>query len=417
MFGQVLNQIRVNHPDSVDTHELLMAAIEGMVSAADPHSFVIPAIRLQPGKEEQLHAGKLVPVPVNFAFVDGAPIVASVSAGSAAGHLDILPGDELVSVAGKPTDAASAEELDIDLAGPKGSEIKLGFERRRIDGSLVVLERSVKRERVEDATAIPAALMLDSATGYVRVTTFMGATVADDLHSALDSLEKSGMLQLVLDLRDNGGGSVSEAARVAGEFLRRAQLSTRPEGSKPELTDTGRVSRSFWQSQQRKYPIVMLIKRRNGEASELVAGRIAGSRSRADHGSAKLRQVAAHAGFPADGRLHDRAGSGPRAHAVRADRAARVSQHHTARVLAPCARGSRHSGAAGVQDGCGAHRLWRRRNLPDVLVDAQPGVPLWYSRVSEQLLPITWAGGYATARRHSGRSAHSSTRRSCRRRR
>jgi carboxyl-terminal processing protease len=147
MFGQVLNQIRVNHPDSVDTHELIMAAIEGMVSAADPHSFVIPAVRLEPGKEEQLRNGKLVPVPVTFAFVDGAPVVASVSAGSAASHLDILPGDELVSVSGKPTSAASAEELEISLAGPKSSEIKLGFERRRIDGSLVTLERIVKRER------------------------------------------------------------------------------------------------------------------------------------------------------------------------------------------------------------------------------------------------------------------------------
>src|SRR4051794_29300825 len=48
MFSQVLNQIRVNHPDSLDMHELFMAAIEGMIHAADPHSFVIPAVRLNP---------------------------------------------------------------------------------------------------------------------------------------------------------------------------------------------------------------------------------------------------------------------------------------------------------------------------------------------------------------------------------
>jgi len=71
MFGQVLNQIRVNHPDSVDTHELLMAAIQGMVRAADPHSYVIPAMRLDPGKEEQLRSGKLYPVPISFLFIGG----------------------------------------------------------------------------------------------------------------------------------------------------------------------------------------------------------------------------------------------------------------------------------------------------------------------------------------------------------
>ena len=64
MFSQVLNQIRVNHPDSVDTHALLMSAIVGMVQAADPHSYVIPAMRLVPGKEQQLREGKLVPVPI-----------------------------------------------------------------------------------------------------------------------------------------------------------------------------------------------------------------------------------------------------------------------------------------------------------------------------------------------------------------
>jgi len=50
LFSQVLNQLRVNHPDSLETHTLMMAAIEGMVRAADPHSYVLPAIRVSPEK-------------------------------------------------------------------------------------------------------------------------------------------------------------------------------------------------------------------------------------------------------------------------------------------------------------------------------------------------------------------------------
>src|SRR6476620_9480093 len=90
MFSQVLNQIRVNHPDSVDTHELLMAAVEGMVRAADPHSFVIPAIRLDPAKEDAWMEGKLFPVPLAFRYIGGDPVVVSVAAGSRASRLDIL---------------------------------------------------------------------------------------------------------------------------------------------------------------------------------------------------------------------------------------------------------------------------------------------------------------------------------------
>src|SRR5439155_25514157 len=172
LFSQVLNQIRLNHPDSVDTHELFMAAVAGMVRAADPHSYVLPATRLVPEKEAALRAGKLYPVPVTFAFYGGSPVVVSVAPGSGAAKVDILPGDELVAVDSQPVQAESAEELDLMLAGPKGSTTRLGLQRRRLDGSLVTIERAVRRERVEEATAVPTAFLLRPEVGYLRLPTF-----------------------------------------------------------------------------------------------------------------------------------------------------------------------------------------------------------------------------------------------------
>ena len=109
----------------------------------------------------------------------------------------------------------------------------------------------MKRESVDEASAVPVAVLLDSTTGYARVTTFMGERVADDLHAALDRLERAGMKRLVLDLRDNGGGSVAEAAHVAGEFLPRGAIVYSASGRKAEITDTGRAElrrllHSFW---------------------------------------------------------------------------------------------------------------------------------------------------------------------------
>jgi len=71
LFGQVLNQIRVNHPDSIEAHELFLAAVEAMVHAADPHSYVVPAVRLDAAKAEAYEKGKLYPVPIDFSFVGG----------------------------------------------------------------------------------------------------------------------------------------------------------------------------------------------------------------------------------------------------------------------------------------------------------------------------------------------------------
>jgi carboxyl-terminal processing protease len=130
LFSQVLNQIRVNHPDSIDLHELLMAAIEGMVHAADPHSYVVAASRLAPALDSQWRAGRLYPVPVDFSFWGGSPVVVSVAPGSEAAKLDILPGDELIMVDSAPVTAESSEELAIALAGPKGSSVTLTLERR-----------------------------------------------------------------------------------------------------------------------------------------------------------------------------------------------------------------------------------------------------------------------------------------------
>ena len=165
LFSQVFNQIRVNHPDSLDAHALLISAIEGMVSAADPHSYVIPATRLDSAKEAAMRAGRLCPIPIDFQFVDGAALVAAVAPGSRALSLDILPGDELVAVDGRPVAANSPDELDLALSGAKGSSATLTLRRRRADGSVARLERPVVRERVDEATAVPAALMLDSTKG------------------------------------------------------------------------------------------------------------------------------------------------------------------------------------------------------------------------------------------------------------
>lgn len=270
LFTQVFSQIRANHADSVDSHQLLMAAVTGMLRAADPHSFVIPAVRLSLELEALRREGKLAPVPVAFTYVDGAPFLISVAPDSKAAQQDLVVGDELLAVDGAKVSAASAEELEQTLLGAKGSSVTLTLARRRGDGSSTRLERRVLRQHVDETSAVPVAIMFDSITGYVRVTTFLSEKVADDLHAALGQLERKGMKRLVLDLRDNGGGIVQQAAQVAAEFLPTGALVATSLGRK-EGVDTARVKRSFWRA-ERRFPVVVMINQGTASASELVAG-------------------------------------------------------------------------------------------------------------------------------------------------
>lgn len=398
MFGQVLNQIRVNHPDSVDTHELFMAAVRGMIHAADPHSYVISAVQLEPGKAEAYREGKAHPVPINFAFVGGAPIVVSVAPGSAARQLDILPGDELVAVDGKPVTATSAMELEITLSGPKRSEVRLALERRRSDGTIAQLERIVKRESFDAETAVPVAVMRDSGTGYVRVTTFMGEKVADDLHAALERLEKAGMTRLVLDLRDNGGGSVDEAARVAGEFLPRGAIVYTSSGRKAEITDTGRVKRSFWRS-ERHYPIVVMVNDGTASASELVAGALQDHDRALIVGRPTFGKSLLMRGFPmADGSVLvlvigqvrtpcGRVVQRQYRSISRRDyyRLARADRDTAGRPSCRTDNGRTVYGGGGI--------------FPDIALAEAAPLPRWVRQVEELQLPLTWSGGYVEANR------------------
>ena len=392
LFSQVLNQIRVNHPDSLDTHELLMAAIEGMVSAADPHSYVVPFSRLDSAKEVAMRDGKLFPVPIDFRFVGGAPLVVGISPGSHAVSLDILPGDELVAADGRPIAAKSADELDISLAGPKNSNVAMTFRRRRSDGSVTRLERSVRRERVDEASAVPVATMLANNTGYVRVTTFVGEKVADQLHDALESLEKKGMARLVLDLRGNGGGLVDEAKRIAGEFLPRGTILYTATGRKADVTDTGRVQRSFFSS-ERKYPIAVLVDDGTASASELVAGALQDHDRALIVGRTTFGKSLLMRTFPlADGsrmtlvvgRLRTPCGRviqrdyhslSRREYYMEAGESAATSDRPSCKTD----RGRTVYGGGGI--------------VPDVVLD-EALTPIWRIRLGERALAPTWAAGY-----------------------
>jgi carboxyl-terminal processing protease len=396
MLSGILNQIRVNHPDTIDTHELIMAAIQGMVRAADPHSYVVTAMRLSPEKEKAYRDGKLYPVGITFEYIGEAPVIVETHPGSSAAQADLLPGDELLSIDGKPVLAESAFELDVQLSGAKNSPVRLVVERQRSDGSLVQLERTVKRERLDETTAVPAAFLLDPTTGYVRITTFSNEKVSDDLHDAIVALEKRGMQRLVLDLRGNPGGIVDEAAKVAGEFLPAGTVVYTQAGRKADIADTGRVKRSFWRS-ERRYPIVLMINSGSASASELVAGALQDHDRALVVGRPSFGKSLLMRGFPLpDGSMavmvfgHVKTPCGRiiqrQYHGISHRdyyRQARAERDTTGRPSCRTAGGRTVYGGGGI--------------YPDIVFAEPEPAPVWLARVAEEELPLQWIGGHLTA--------------------
>ena len=396
LFGQVLNQIRVNHPDSIEAHELFLAAVEAMVHAADPHSYVIPAMRLDAAKAEALEKGKLYPLPVDFSFVGGTPVVVSVAAGTAARRLDILPGDELVAVDGGSFMAHSAAELDVELAGPKKTPVTP-------DARAAARRRHLRAARSRRAARAGGggdgrARGDDARLGHrlrARDDLRRGARRRRSPRRARTAGER-GMQQLLLDLRDNGGGSVAEAAHVAGEFLPRGAIVYTSEGRKPEITDTGRVKRSFFQL-ERRYPIVVMVNAGTASASELVAGALQDHDRALIVGRPTFGKSLLMRGFPmSDGSVlvlvvgHVRTPCG------------RVVQRQyrsiTRREYYRLARAERDTaGRPSCQTDAGRTVYGGGGIFPDLALPECASQPRWASRLAEQQLLMTWSGGYVDA--------------------
>ena len=395
LFSQVLNHLRVNHPDSLDTHRLILAAVQGMVQAADPHSYVVTGYRLDPAKEKLRADGRLVPVPVSFTYVGGTPVVVGTVPGSAAASADILPGDALVAVDGSPVAAASPFELDVVLAGERRTTVALTLERRRGDGSLVQLRREVRRERTDELTAVPAALMLDDRTGYVRITAFENRRVADDVHDALGRLEKAGMQRLVLDLRDNPGGLVDQAADVAGEFLPKGALVYTQGGRKREVADTGRVGRSFW-SREKRYPMIVLVNHGSASASELVAGALQDHDRALVVGRPTFGKSLVMRGFPlADGSVVVLVVGTVRTPCGRVIQ--REYREVATRDYYRLARAARDTAGRPSCRTTGGRTVYGGGGIvPDVLLDEPAPAPVWLARLEEGQLPVQWLGAHVT---------------------
>ena len=397
MFSQVFNHLRVNHPDSLDSHRLIMAAISGMVRAADPHSYVITSYRMDPEKEKARAEGKLDPLPIFFSYQGGSPVVVSVHPGSGAANADILPGDLLLAIDGEAVRAESALELELLLAGDRRTPVTLLLERRRSDGSLVQLERTVKRERAGELTAVPAAFMLDSATGYVRITSFDNTKVADDVHDALGRLEKLGMHRLILDVRDNPGGLLEQAGKVAGEFLPKGTLLYTQEGRKSDVADTGRVERSFW-SREKRYPMIVMVNDGSASAAELVAGALQDHDRALIVGRPSFGKSLVMRGFPlADGSVVVLVIGTIRTPCGRIIQ--REYRDITVRDYYRLSRAERDTAGRPSCRTSGGRVVYGGGGIvPDVLLPERAPAPVWLSRLEEAALPLQWVGAHVTER-------------------
>ncbi len=262
LFSEVIEMVEKNYVDPVESKKLIEGALQGMLQALDPHSAFMPPDAF---KELQVETkGEFGGLGIVIAVKEGIITVVAPIEGTPAHLAGILAGDRIVAVDTESTKDMKLWEAVKKMRGPKGSAVVLSVYR---DG----WEKPKDFKLVRDIIPIISVRSINLAPGYgyVRVTNFRDSTT-EDLKAALAQMEKENkpMKGLVLDLRNNPGGLLSQAISVSDLFLSGGEI----------VSIKGRKERNTESYKARKdpgdydYPMVVIINAGSASAAEILAG-------------------------------------------------------------------------------------------------------------------------------------------------
>jgi carboxyl-terminal processing protease len=290
IFTRVLSYVENNYVENVDHDELVYGAIRGMLETLDPHtSFLKPDQYKEMKIDTQGEFGG-VGIEVEMRPVtdarDGAKenvlTVMSAIDGTPASRAGLTTGDQILKIDDLSTRNLHMDEAVQKMRGKKGTQVQLTVDRPGKawpDGKTGPRTFTLARELIKIDNVVGKTL--DPGYGYVRLKQFSENTDRD-LENALDKLEKespAGHLSgLVLDLRNNPGGLLDQAVRVADQFID-SGLIVRTEGKDGRIIDE---ERAHSRGTRTSFPIIVLVNGGSASASEIVAGALQ------DHGRAVI---------------------------------------------------------------------------------------------------------------------------------
>jgi carboxyl-terminal processing protease len=271
VFARAVQLIRQDYVDGKKTsyHDLIYAAMKGMLASLDPHSQFMDPDDFKEMQDDT--RSRFNGLGIEVSVKNGLLTVITPMEDTPAAKAGILSGDQILRINGNSTERMELQDAVNVLRGVPGQKVTLTMLRpstKEIKDYL--LDRAeIKVQSVKGAKILDPEITGPFKIGYVRLIQFNEPTAAE-LDKALDELQKQGMQALVLDLRNNPGGLLNSAVDVCGEFLppNTTVVSTQGRAASQQneyATPTGGKQRP-------RFPMSVLVNEGSASGSEIVAG-------------------------------------------------------------------------------------------------------------------------------------------------
>ncbi len=267
-LAEALSVIQANHIDGkkLDYNSIFKSSISGMLSVLDPHSTYFDPVEFASFKTEQRSEYFGIGATIED-LREGADVNTFIRATfdeSPAARAGLRFGDRITAVDGQSMQGKTFPEVRKFLLGPRGTVVKVTVNHA---GNHETETVSITRDAVS-LPSIAQTYMVRPGVGYVAMTGGFNTTTADEFEVALKDLHTRGMNMLILDLRENRGGLLIQAVRVANTFLQRGQMIVSQKG---RFRDSSQAYAAVNEVPD-NVPLVVLVNGNTASAAEIVAG-------------------------------------------------------------------------------------------------------------------------------------------------
>jgi carboxyl-terminal processing protease len=264
-INSILNIIESDYVDTVNRGDLVEAAIPAILKKLDPHSVYIPAKDLQRANEPL--QGNFDGIGISFNMFTDTILVISTIPGGPSEKIGLMAGDKIIYVndslvAGKQL---SDEKVMGMLKGPRGTVVKIKLLRK---GYKDLIPFEITRDKIPIAS-VDVCYMINDRAGYIKINNF-AITTYDEFMKSLKELKAQGMTKLILDLRENSGGVMEAAIKIANQFLKEGQMIVYTLGRSQPRTEFKATGSGEFETGD----LILLIDEYSASASEIFAGAI-----------------------------------------------------------------------------------------------------------------------------------------------